>query len=157
MGVEAAVGETPSLKGEFVGETHGVPEHTQTHPPRNQQQKGPICLWVAGEVTESWQRAEQAVLFPLSPLPHRQYHSAATWVAPPWGTPKAPPLTMRNRHEETEKNAQMKEQIKGPKVKLSNEEIANLSDAEFKKLVIRMLTEMVEYGHKTGKSEGYAK
>ena len=27
-------------------------------------------------------------------------------------------------------------------------EIANLSDAEFKTLVIRMLTEMVEYGHK---------
>ena len=42
----------------------------------------------------------------------------------------------------------MKEQIKALKVKLSNEEIANLSDAEFKKLVIRMLTEMVEYGHK---------
>ena len=30
----------------------------------------------------------------------------------------------------------------------SNEEIADLSDAEFKTLVIRMLTEMVEYGHK---------
>ena len=29
-----------------------------------------------------------------------------------------------------------------------NEEIANLSDTEFKILVIRMLTEMVEYGHK---------
>ena len=43
--------------------------------------------------------------------------------------------------------AQMKEQIKAPKVELSNEEIANLSDAEFKTLVIRMLTEMVEYGH----------
>ena len=28
------------------------------------------------------------------------------------------------------------------------EEIANLSDAQFKTLVIRMLTEMVEYGHK---------
>ena len=39
----------------------------------------------------------------------------------------------------------MKEQIKGPKIKLSNEERANLSDAEFKTLVIRMLTEMVEY------------
>ena len=26
--------------------------------------------------------------------------------------------------------------------------MANLSDAEFKTLVIRMLTEMVEYGHK---------
>ena len=34
------------------------------------------------------------------------------------------------------------------KIQLSNEEIANLSDAEFKTLVIRMLTEMIEYGHK---------
>ena len=42
----------------------------------------------------------------------------------------------------------MKEQIKAPKIELSDEEIANLSDAEFKPLVIRMLTEMVEYGHK---------
>ena len=42
----------------------------------------------------------------------------------------------------------MKEQIKDPKIELSNEEIDNLSDAEFKMLVIRMLTEMVEYGHK---------
>ena len=44
--------------------------------------------------------------------------------------------------------AQMKEQIKAPKIELSDEEIANLSDAEFKPLVIRMLTEMVEYGYK---------
>ena len=45
--------------------------------------------------------------------------------------------------------AQMKEQIKPPdKIQLSHKEIANLSDAEFKTLVIRMLTEMVEYGHK---------
>ena len=45
--------------------------------------------------------------------------------------------------------AQTKEQIKAPeKIQLSNEEIANLSDAQFKTLVIRMLTEMVEYGHK---------
>ena len=42
----------------------------------------------------------------------------------------------------------MKEQIKTPKIKLSDEEIANLSDAEFKTLVIRMLTEMMEYGCK---------
>ena len=42
----------------------------------------------------------------------------------------------------------MKEQIKAPKIELSNEEIANLSDADFKILVIRMLTEMVEYGCK---------
>ena len=44
--------------------------------------------------------------------------------------------------------AQVKEQIKTPEKELSNEEIANLSDAKFKTLVIRMLTEMVEYGHK---------
>ena len=43
----------------------------------------------------------------------------------------------------------MKEQIKAPeKIQLSDEEIANLSDAQFKTLVIRMFTELVEYGHK---------
>ena len=42
----------------------------------------------------------------------------------------------------------MKEQIKSPKIELSDKETANLSDAEFKTLVIRMLTGMVEYGHK---------
>ena len=44
----------------------------------------------------------------------------------------------------------MTEHFKAPeKIQLSEEEIANLSDAQFKTLVIRMLTEMVEYGHKT--------
>ena len=42
----------------------------------------------------------------------------------------------------------MKEQIKAPeKIQLSDKEIANLSDAQFKTLVIRMLTELFEYGH----------
>ena len=45
----------------------------------------------------------------------------------------------------------MQEQIKTPEKELSDEEIANLSDAEFKTLVIRMLTEMVKYGHKIEK------
>ena len=35
------------------------------------------------------------------------------------------------------------------KIQLSNEEIANLSDVQFKTLVLRMLTELVEYGCKT--------
>ena len=69
MWVEAAAGETPSLTGEFIGETHSVPERTQTHPPGNQNQQGPLCLWVAGEVTENWQRVEQVPLFPLGPSP----------------------------------------------------------------------------------------
>ena len=44
----------------------------------------------------------------------------------------------------------MKEQIKAPeKIQLSDKEIANLSNAQFKALVIRMLTELVEHGHKT--------
>ena len=43
----------------------------------------------------------------------------------------------------------MKDQIKAPeKIQQSDEEIANLSDAQFKTLVIRKLTELVEYGNK---------
>ena len=42
----------------------------------------------------------------------------------------------------------MKEQIKTPEKVLSDEEIDNLSDAEFKTLVIRMLTELIEFRHK---------
>ena len=42
----------------------------------------------------------------------------------------------------------MKELIKAPKIELSDEERDNLSDAEFKTLVIKMLTDMVEHGRK---------
>ena len=42
----------------------------------------------------------------------------------------------------------MKEQIKAPKIELSDEEIASLSYAEFKRVVIRMLIEMVMYNCK---------
>ena len=42
----------------------------------------------------------------------------------------------------------MKEQIKTPEKELSDEEIVNLSDAEFKTLVIRLLTEIIAYRHK---------
>ena len=53
----------------------------------------------------------------------------------------------------------MKEQIKAPeKIQLSNEDIANLSDARFKTLVLRKIIELVEFGHKLDeKNEGYAK
>ena len=52
----------------------------------------------------------------------------------------------------------MKGQIKTPEKELSNEETDNLSDAEFKIPVIRMLTEMTEYGHKNrGRIAGYEK
>ena len=147
VGVEV-VGETPSLTGEFIGEIHRVLECTQTHPPRNQHQKGPICLWVVQEVTESCLRAEQVALFPLGPLPHRQCHCEVMWVASPWHFPRFCSI-LCNKLPETKNMTQMKEQIKAPeKIQLTNEKIANLSDAGLKTLVIRMFTELVEYGHK---------
>ena len=42
----------------------------------------------------------------------------------------------------------MKEQIETPGKKISDDEIANLSDAEFKTAVIRMFTEIFEYSGK---------
>ena len=43
----------------------------------------------------------------------------------------------------------MKEQIKAPEIiQLSGKQIANLSDAQVKTLVTRMLTKLVEFGRK---------
>ena len=44
--------------------------------------------------------------------------------------------------------AQMKEQCKTSERELSKEDIANLSGGEFKALVIKMLTELIELGLK---------
>ena len=44
--------------------------------------------------------------------------------------------------------AQMKEENKTPEKELNKMERANLSDEEFKTLVIRMLKELTEYGKK---------
>ena len=42
----------------------------------------------------------------------------------------------------------MKKQFKTPNTELSDEKIANLSDTEFKTLVIRMLTEIIDFSLK---------
>ena len=42
----------------------------------------------------------------------------------------------------------MKKQSKTPERELSDEEIANLADGEFKALVIKMLTELIELSQK---------
>ena len=45
----------------------------------------------------------------------------------------------------------MTEHFKAPEIiQLSSKKIANLSDAQFKTLVIRTLTKLVEFGHKLG-------
>ena len=84
---------------------------------------------------------------PSRPLPHVQRHSAVTSATLPRGTPKAPPLYVTDAPRQKKKMAQMTEHFKAPeKIQLSEEEIANLSDAQFKTLVIRTLTELVEFG-----------
>ena len=47
--------------------------------------------------------------------------------------------------------AQMKEQSRASERELSKEEITNLSDGEFKALVIKMLTDLIELGWKMKK------
>ena len=42
VGVGAAAGETPSLTGEVVGETHRGLKCAQAHPLGNQHQRGPV-------------------------------------------------------------------------------------------------------------------
>ena len=70
VGVEVAAGETPSLTGEFIGETHRRLECAQAiHPLGNQHQRGSVWLWVAEGVTETRQRVEQVPLLPLGPSP----------------------------------------------------------------------------------------
>ena len=49
---------------------------------------------------------------------------------------------------------QMKEQIKTPEKELNKMEISNVSDAEFKTLVIRMLKELVGYFNSIKKDPG---
>ena len=47
--------------------------------------------------------------------------------------------------------AQMKEQSKTPERELRDEQIANISEGEFKALVIKMLTELIDLGQKMKK------
>ena len=53
----------------------------------------------------------------------------------------------------------MTEHFKAPEIiQLSSEQIANISDAQFETLVIKKLTELVEFVRKLDeKNEGYAK
>ena len=129
------MGETPSLTGEFVGETHRVMEYTQTNPPGNQHQKGPICSWVSGKVTESQPKPEQVALFPLGPLSHRPCHNCTTeGCSAPYHVTSTPRQKKHGPNERTDQTSRKN---------TTKRQTANLSDAQFKTLVIRMLTEMV--------------
>ena len=94
-----AVGETPSLTEEFIGETHRVLECTQTHPPGNQHQKG---LIVAGKVTKSPPRAKQVALFLSDPSPTYSTTTGQGGLPLP-GEYLRLHLLELNRHDETKK------------------------------------------------------
>ena len=110
VGVEAVVGETPSFTGEFVGDPQG-PRVYQIHPPRNQHQKGPIWLCIAGEVTENWQRAEQASLFLLDSSPTYSITTKPRVLPHPGENLSINPL-LHNRHTETKKSSKWKNRSK---------------------------------------------
>ena len=94
-----------------------------------------------------------ATLFPLCPTQHtnRQCPSAARWVTLLWGIPKAPPPYNLSAAPRQRNIAQMKKQ--SITSELHNEEIANISDGEFKALVMKMLTDLIELGQKMKKNK----
>ena len=85
-------------------------------------------------------------MLPLSPSPTYSVTAQRPALPSPGGTPKAPPHKVTDApRKKKKKQAQMTEPFKAPeKIQLSEEEIANLSDAQFKALVIKMLAELVE-------------
>ena len=93
------------------------------------------------------------------PLPHRQYYNAPKRVSCPGKYLRLQPLP-HNRYAGTTKYGQNERADQNSREEVSKEETDNLSDAEFKTLVIRMLTELVEFHlivEIRWKNEGYAK
>ena len=87
-------------------------------------------------------------MLPLGPSPTYGVTAQRPVLPCPGEHIKLLPFTQQVRQDK-KKMAQMKEQIKAQeKIQLSNEQIANLSDAQFKTLVIRKLTELDEFGRK---------
>ena len=63
------------------------------------------------------------------------------------------PLPLTTQQPRQRNVAQMKEQSKTSDRELGDGEIANLSDGEFKALVIKMLTELMKLGQKMKKNK----
>ena len=68
--------------------------------------------------------------------------------------PNTQKQTQGGFHIEEQRNmAQMKQGKKAPEKELKKSKITNLSDAEFRTLVIRMLKELTEYGNNIKKTQ----
>ena len=107
-------------------------------------------MWVAEGVTEIWQRVVQEPLLPLGPSPMYSVTAQRPVLPCPGEHLRLCPL-LHNWHTETKKKKNgphERTHQSSRKIQLSDEETANLSDAQFKTAVIRKLTELVEFGRK---------
>ena len=101
------------------------------------------------EFVEKWARDEQgsctvpSLAPPLQTVPHGNKECCPAL----WNTKGPAPLQLVSCAKQRNM-AKMKEQSKTSERQLSNEEIANLSDGEYKALVIKMLTDPIELGWK---------
>ena len=98
---------------------------------------------LTGEFIEEYARDKQGSCTVPSPT-----GSTARRVALPLRIPKASPPYNLSAVPRQRNRAQMKEKTKTSERELSDEARANLSDGKFKTLVIKMLTELIELGHK---------
>ena len=143
MGITGA-GETARLTVEFTGPS------MYTNPPTwESTPEGPNLL--VGSGGSDWKPAENwasSIVPSTTPPPHTASQGTNQHYPAPW-TPKAPPLYVTGTPRQKKKNGPSERTDQSSRnIQLSDEEIANLSDAEFKTLVIRMLTELAECGRK---------
>ena len=99
----------------------------------------------------------QAALFPLWPLPTGSPAEAQQGGMPCPGEYLRPTPSQLNRGPKQRNRAKMKEQSKTAERELRDEETANLSDGEFKALVIKMLTKLIVLGKKMKEQMKYPK
>ena len=96
---------------------------------------------------------ERTPLLPLGPSPTysvtAQQRSDQRYPAPVNTKGSAPLSNRRTKTKKKKKMAQMTEHFKAPEIiQLSSKQIANLSDTQFKTLVFKTLTELVEFVRK---------
>ena len=103
-------------------------------------------MWEAEGVAETRWRVEQAPLLPLGPSPKYSVTVQQHWLPRPGEHLRLRPL-LCNRCAKAKKNGP-NERTDQSSRKNIDEEIAHLSDAQFKTRVIRKLTELVEFDHK---------
>ena len=104
-------------------------------------------MWVAEGVTEIWQRVKQAPLLPPGPSPTYSVTAQEPELPCLGEHLRLRPFT-KQVHQDKKYGPNERTDQSSRKNTTNNEEIANLSDAQFKTLVIRKLTKLVEFGHK---------